>query len=70
MRAIAVAGVIALGWLLFYRTASPGEISSEARSAATSAGCANLEQPVIANPSRTHLAPGESFDYPDPPAAA
>jgi hypothetical protein len=25
---------------------------------------------VIANPSRTHLAPGESFDYPDRPAAA
>ena len=70
VRVVAVAGVIALGWLLFYRTASPGEISAEARSAAEAAGCANLEQPVIANPSRTHLAPGESYDYPDPPAAA
>ena len=25
---------------------------------------------MIANPSRTHLAPGESYDYPDRPAAA
>ncbi len=70
MRVAAVAAVIALGWLLFYRTASPGEISAEARTAARTAGCADLEQPVIANPSRTHLAPGESFDYPDRPAAA
>lgn len=70
VRVAAVAAVIALGWLLFYRTASPGEIPAEARTAARTAGCANLEQPVIANPSRTHLAPGESFDYPDRPAAA
>ena len=69
VRVAAVAAVIALGWLLFYRTTSPGEISAEARSAAKAAGCANLEQPVIANPSRTHLAPGESYDYPNPPAA-
>ncbi|HET8526065.1 MAG TPA: DUF3105 domain-containing protein [Actinomycetota bacterium] len=70
VRVGAVAAVIALGWLLFYRTTSPGEIPAEARSAAEAAGCANLEQPVIANPSRTHLSPGQSFDYPDRPAAA
>jgi Protein of unknown function (DUF3105) len=70
VRVAAAAAAIALGWLLFYRTASPGEISAEALSAARAAGCANPEQPMIANPSRTHLAPGESFDYPDPPAAA
>ena len=70
VRVAAVAAVIALGWLLFYRTTSPGEISAEARSAAKAAGCAALEQPVIANPSRTHLSPGESYDYPNPPAAA
>ena len=62
--------MIALGWLLFYRTSSPGEISAEARAAARAAGCDDLEQPVIADPSRTHLAPGETYDYPDPPAAA
>jgi len=70
VRVVAIASVIALGWLLFYRTASPGEISPAARSAARAAGCANLERSGIANPSRTHLTPGESFDYPDPPAAA
>ena len=70
VRVVAVAGVIALGWLLFYRTTSPGEISAGARSAARAAGCANLERPVIADPSRNHLTPGETFDYPDPPAAA
>ncbi len=70
VRIVAVAAVIALGWLLFYRTTSPGEISAEARSAAKAAGCANLEQPVIVTPSRTHLAAGESYDYPNPPAAA
>lgn len=70
VRVVAIAGVIALGWLLFYRTTSPGEIPAEARSAARGAGCANLERPVFANPSRNHLTPGESFDYPDPPAAA
>ena len=70
MRVVAIAAVIALGWLLFYRTNSPGEVPTEARSAARTAGCANIEQPVIANPSRTHLAQGEAYDYPDPPAAA
>jgi hypothetical protein len=70
VRIAAVAAAIALGWLLFYRTSSPGEISAEAEAAANAAGCAHLEQPVIPDPSRTHLAPGETFDYPDPPAAA
>jgi len=70
VRIAAIAGVIALGWLLFYRTSSPGEISAEARAAARAAGCDELEQPVIANPSRTHLTPGETYDDPDPPAAA
>jgi Protein of unknown function (DUF3105) len=70
VRIAAIAAAIALGWLLFYRTSSPGEISAEARAAARAAGCGDLEQPAIADPSRTHLAPGETYDYPDPPAAA
>ena len=65
-----IAGLILLGWLLFFRTPGPSEVSAAARSAATAAGCGNLEQPVVPNPSRVHLAPGESFDYPDRPAAA
>ena len=70
VRAVAIAAFVGLGWLLFFRTPGPGEISAQARTAARAAGCGELEQPVEANPSRTHLAPGESYDYPDPPAAA
>ena len=70
MRVGAVVAVIALGWLLFFRTTPPGEISLAARSAALAAGCASLERPVVPNPSRTHLSPGESYDYPNTPAAA
>jgi Protein of unknown function (DUF3105) len=70
VRFAAIAGLIGLGWLLFFRTPGPGELSAAARSAATAAGCGDLEQPVVPNPSRVHLAPGESFDYPDRPAGA
>jgi hypothetical protein len=70
VRFAAIAGFIALGWLLFFRTPGPGEVSAAARSSATAAGCGDLEQPVVPNPSRVHLALGESFDYPDRPAAA
>jgi Protein of unknown function (DUF3105) len=67
---VAIGAFIALGWLLFFRTPGPGEISAAARSAATAAGCDDLERPVVPNPSRVHLAPGASFDDPDRPAAA
>ncbi|HEY2965332.1 MAG TPA: DUF3105 domain-containing protein [Actinomycetota bacterium] len=70
VRFAAIAGFIGLGWLLFFRTTGPGQVSASARSSATAAGCGDLEQPVVPNPSRVHLAPGESFDYPDRPAAA
>ena len=70
VRVVAIVAFIGLGWLLFFRTPGPGEISAEARSAARAAGCGDLEQQVEPDPSRVHLAPGESFDYPDPPAAA
>lgn len=70
MRAVAIAALVGLGWLLFFRTPGPREISAQARATARAAGCGPLEEPVEPNPSRTHLAPGESFDYPDPPAAA
>lgn len=61
---------VTLGWLLFFRGSGPGELSAEALSAARAAGCDELEQPVEPEPSRTHIAPGEPFDYPDRPAVA
>ena len=70
VRFLAIAIFVGLGWLLFFRTPGPGDITAQARSAAQAAGCGELEQPVVANPSRVHLAPGEAFDAPDPPAAA
>lgn len=70
VRAVAIAALLALGWFLFFRTRGPGEVPTEARTAASAAGCAALEQPVEPDPSRTHLSPGGSFDYSDPPAAA
>ncbi len=70
MRGAILVGVAALGYLLFVRARGPGEVSAEALSAARSAGCDELEQPVEPDPARTHLAPGEAFDYTDLPAAA
>lgn len=70
VRGVAVAALLALGWLLFFRAVGPGDLSAEARGAAREAGCGALERPVEAEPARTHLAPGEPFDYADPPAAA
>ncbi len=63
-------GVAVLGWLLFLRAAAPGAISGAALDAATAAGCDDLERPVIAEPSRSHLEAGAGFDYPDRPPAA
>jgi hypothetical protein len=62
--------VAVLTYFLLIRARGPGEISAEAVRAAEAAGCDGLEQPVEPEPSRTHLAPGEAFDYTDPPAAA
>jgi len=62
--------VAALAYLLLIRARGPGEIPAEAVRAAEAAGCDALELPVEPDPSRTHLAPGEALDDPDPPAAA
>lgn len=74
-RSLLVPGVVlaligGLGYLLFVRARGPGEIPAEALRAADAAGCGALERPVEPDPSRVHLAPGETFDYEDPPAAA
>ena len=68
VRGAALLVIAALAYLLLIRARGPGEIPAEAMRAAEAAGCDPLEQPVEPDPSRTHLAPGEAFDYPDPPA--
>jgi hypothetical protein len=70
LQALAVAVVAVLTYVLVLRTRGPGELSAEALAAADAAGCSALERPVEPDPARTHLGPGQSFDYPDPPAAA
>jgi hypothetical protein len=70
VRGAVLIGVAALGWVLFFRAPGPGTIPAAALDAAAGAGCAPLERPVLADPSRDHLASGESFAYRDPPAAA
>jgi hypothetical protein len=63
--------VVAVGtYFLFLRSRGAGEIPDAVRATAQTAGCDDLEQPVVADPSRAHLGPGEAFDYEDPPAAA
>jgi hypothetical protein len=70
VRGVVLAVVAVLTYFLLIRARGPGEIPAEASRAAEAAGCAPLERPVEPDPSRTHLSPGEAFDYPDPPAAA
>jgi hypothetical protein len=70
VRGAVLFGVAALGWVLFLRAPGPGTISAIALDTAVGAGCDDLERPVDPDASRAHLASGETFDYPDPPAAA
>lgn len=56
--------------MLFLRAPGPGTIPAEAGAAASAAGCDDLERPVLASPSRSHLGPGAAFEYPDRPPAA
>jgi hypothetical protein len=69
-QAIALVAIAALGYVLLVRARGPGEIPAEALAAGAAAGCGALEQPVVPQPSRAHLEAGETFDYPDRPAAA
>lgn len=70
VRGVVLIVVAALAYVLLIRARGPGEIPAEAMRAAEAAGCDALEQPIEADPARTHLAPGEAFDYPGPPASA
>jgi hypothetical protein len=53
-----------------YRAASPKPLSQAARTAAAAAGCSAVETPIAGEPSRQHLTPGASYDYPSEPATA
>lgn len=57
-------------WLGFVRAPGPGTIAPEVLAAASAAGCDPLERPVVADPSRAHLAPGDALPTADLPAAA
>jgi Protein of unknown function (DUF3105) len=66
----AVAVAIGAGWLLFVRASGPGEIPAAVAERATTAGCDAVERPVLDDPSRDHLEPGEEHTYEDQPPAA
>ena len=56
--------------MLFLRAQGPGTIPASVLETAAAAGCDDLERPVVADPSRSHLSPGEAIKYPDRPPAA
>jgi hypothetical protein len=68
-RVVAILVVGALAWILFVRAPGPGTIPASALATASAAGCGDLQRPVVADPRRDHLAPGDIYTYPDPPAA-
>ena len=59
-----------MAYVLVIHARGPGTIPASVTAAATAVGCADLERPVLPNPSRDHLAAGEPLAYEDPPAAA
>ncbi len=69
IRVLLLAVAVVAGWFLLFRQQAPGEIPEEALAAARAAGCDPLERPVVADPDRSHLDPGQPHDYEDPPAA-
>jgi hypothetical protein len=69
-RIVAVGLALAAAYLLVIRASPPGRPSEAALDAAAEAGCGDLERPIVANPGREHLPPGQPHTYPDPPAAS
>jgi Protein of unknown function (DUF3105) len=49
---------------------APGNIAEGALQAADAAGCDDVDTPVSGTPDRTHLGPGEPFNYGQQPAVA
>lgn len=69
-RAVVLAVVLGLVWLLLLRTRGPGEIDAEALRTASAAGCGQVEHPLAEAPGGQHLAAGGSYAYADRPAAS
>lgn len=68
---IGVVAALAAGVFLFLtRVSAPGNIAEGALQAADAAGCGDVETPVSGTPDRTHLDPGEPFNYGQQPAVA
>lgn len=65
-----LAVALVLAWLLVFRAQGPGTIPASVLYDAAAAGCDGLERPVADDPDRSHLSPGETFEYPDRPPAA
>lgn len=65
---IAVAAVAAI--TLFQSLQGPNDIPEAAIRAADQAGCTEPEHRPDVTPSSSHLAPGETITYPDPPATS
>jgi hypothetical protein len=65
---IAVAAVA--GLMLFQSLGGPGDIPQAAVRAASQAGCTEPEQRPDLTPAQSHLGPGETITYPDPPATS
>ena len=69
-RLVAIGIVLVAAYFLVIRATPPGRPSESALAAASAAGCDDLERPVVASPSREHLASGAAHTYTDPPASS
>jgi len=64
-------GFLAVAVITFIgRAASPTPLSSVAKTAATAAGCGELQVPAASAPGGQHLDPGQSYTYPNPPGTS
>jgi hypothetical protein len=54
----------------FQSSCGPNDIPEAAIRAAEQAGCTGIEKRPDITPAETHLAPGQTIDYPDPPATS
>ena len=61
---------VASGLFLLRRSTSPKPVNAAAVAAGQTAGCGDIQQPDGSSPDRTHLDPGQTYQYPNEPATA